>query len=107
LGGSDCQRGLLRGAAIYFFPANARKYGTIDLISSGVSSSLKAGILLFRTPSVMASRISSSVVCFCHLLPVKLGALYLRPLTVSLLPFLPWPSWHFCVTQICSGVRGG
>src|SRR3954468_4587255 len=73
----------------YFLP-NARRKGTIALISSADSFSLKGGILLFGTPLVMASTISSSVVCFCHLSLVKFGALYCLPFLVWLLPSTPW-----------------
>src|SRR5207244_761614 len=85
--------------------------GTIALISSGESFSLNAGILLFGTPLVMASTISSSVVCFCQRSLVKLGALYCLPFLVWLFPSAPWQktqrlshtSWGVCGPVIGAG----
>src|SRR6266550_5202278 len=93
-GSAGCREATIppeNGRPIYhFFAAKARRNGTIALISSAESLSLNAGILVFRTPLVMASTISSSVVCFCHFGLVKSWALYCRPFLVCAFPFAPW-----------------
>src|SRR3954469_5699977 len=93
----------------HFLPENARRKGTIALISSDDSFSLNDGILVLGTPLVMASTISSSVVCFCHFDLVKLGALYCLPFLVWLLPSAPWQkTQRFSHTScgVCGPVTG-